>query len=80
MHLIQLLTAITGWFAELLAGAFLLIYFGLERKLENHRGCTWKTGLPGGDGSVLLSACIFILINILADVLYAVVDPRVRVG
>jgi ABC-type dipeptide/oligopeptide/nickel transport system permease component len=29
-------------------------------------------------GSVLISACIFIVINMLADVLYGVVDPRVR--
>jgi peptide/nickel transport system permease protein len=29
-------------------------------------------------GSVLVSACIFIVINLLADVLYSIVDPRVR--
>jgi ABC-type dipeptide/oligopeptide/nickel transport system permease component len=30
-------------------------------------------------GAVLLSATFFILVNILADILYGVVDPRVRV-
>jgi ABC-type dipeptide/oligopeptide/nickel transport system permease component len=29
-------------------------------------------------GSVLISACFFILVNILADILYGIVDPRVR--
>jgi peptide/nickel transport system permease protein len=30
-------------------------------------------------GSVLVAATFFILINILADILYGVVDPRVRI-
>jgi len=30
-------------------------------------------------GSVLIAATFFIVINILADILYGVVDPRVRV-
>jgi ABC-type dipeptide/oligopeptide/nickel transport system permease component len=29
-------------------------------------------------GAVLVSACIFIMINVLADVLYTMVDPRIR--
>jgi ABC-type dipeptide/oligopeptide/nickel transport system permease component len=29
-------------------------------------------------GAVLLSAVIFIFINVLADILYAVVDPRIK--
>jgi len=29
-------------------------------------------------GAVLISGCIFIFINALADILYGVVDPRVR--
>jgi peptide/nickel transport system permease protein len=29
-------------------------------------------------GSVLLSATIFVLINILADVLYGIIDPRIK--
>jgi len=30
-------------------------------------------------GSVLVSATFFIVINIIADVLYGLVDPRVRI-
>jgi peptide/nickel transport system permease protein len=38
-----------------------------------------KLDYPVVMGSVLISATFFILINILADVLYGVVDPRVRI-
>jgi peptide/nickel transport system permease protein len=31
-------------------------------------------------GSVLITAGFFILINILADILYGVIDPRVRIN
>jgi peptide/nickel transport system permease protein len=30
-------------------------------------------------GSVLVTATFFILINILADILYGIIDPRVRI-
>ncbi len=39
-----------------------------------------KLDYPVVMGSVLFSAAFFILINILADILYGVVDPRVRLG
>ena len=38
-----------------------------------------KLDFPVVMGSVLVSATFFIVINILADILYGVVDPRVRV-
>ncbi|HPG12448.1 MAG TPA: ABC transporter permease subunit [Chitinophagaceae bacterium] len=37
-----------------------------------------KLDYPVVMGSVLIAATFFILINILADVLYGVIDPRVR--
>jgi peptide/nickel transport system permease protein len=37
-----------------------------------------KLDFPVVMGSVLITSFFFILVNILADVLYAVVDPRVR--
>ena len=36
-----------------------------------------KLDFPVVMGSVLISAGFFILVNILADILYGVVDPRV---
>jgi peptide/nickel transport system permease protein len=73
------ITAITGWFAELLAGAFFVEYiFGWKGIGKITVDALEKLDYPVVMGSVLISACIFILINLLADVLYSVVDPRVR--
>lgn len=74
------ITAVTGWFAELLAGAFFVEYiFGWRGIGKVTVDALEKLDYPVVMGSVLLSAFIFVLINILADVLYGVVDPRVRV-
>lgn len=68
-----------GWFAELLAGAFFVEYiFGWRGIGKITVDALEKLDYPIVMGSVLISACIFILINMLADVLYAVVDPRVK--
>ncbi|MFN5134076.1 MAG: ABC transporter permease [Chitinophagaceae bacterium] len=75
------ITAVTGWFAELLAGAFFVEYiFGWKGIGKTTVDALEKLDYPVVMGSVLLSAFIFVLINILADVLYGVVDPRVRVN
>ncbi|MCU7695207.1 ABC transporter permease [Haoranjiania flava] len=73
-------TAITGWFAELLAGAFFIEYIfnwkGIGKitvdALEN-------LDFPVVMGSVLFTATFFVVINILADILYGWIDPRARV-
>ena len=73
------ITAITGWFAELLAGAFFVEYiFGWKGIGKVTVDALEKLDYPVVMGSVLLSGCIFILINMLADLLYAKVDPRIR--
>ena len=73
------ITAITGWFAELLAGAFFVEYiFGWNGIGKVTVSALEKLDYPVVMGSVLLSACIFIIINLLADVLYRVVDPRIK--
>jgi peptide/nickel transport system permease protein len=74
------LTAITGWFAELLAGAFFVEYiFGWKGIGKVTVDALEKLDYPVVMGSVLFAATIFILINILADVLYGVIDPRVKI-
>ncbi len=74
------ITAITGWFAELLAGAFFVEYiFGWQGIGKVTVDALEKLDYPVVMGSVLISATFFILINILADILYGVVDPRVRI-
>ena len=72
------ITAVTGWFAELLAGAFFVEYiFGWKGIGKVTVDALEKLDYPVVMGSVLLSACIFIIINIAADVVYKAVDPRV---
>lgn len=72
-------TAITGWFAELLAGAFFVEYiFGWKGIGKVTVNALEKLDYPVVMGAVLLSALIFIAINILADVLYSVIDPRIN--
>ena len=74
------ITAVTGWFAELLAGAFFVEYiFGWQGIGKVTVDALEKLDYPVVMGAVLVSATFFILINILADILYGVVDPRVRV-
>jgi peptide/nickel transport system permease protein len=73
------ITAVTGWFAELLAGSFFVEYiFGWRGIGKVTVDALEKLDYPVVMGSVLLSAFIFVLINILADILYGAVDPRVR--
>ncbi len=72
-------TAITGWFAELLAGAFFIEYiFGWQGIGKITVNALEKLDFPVVMGSVLVSAAFFIMINILADILYGIIDPRVR--
>ena len=74
------ITAVTGWFAELLAGAFFVEYiFGWQGIGKVTVDALEKLDYPVVMGAVLVSAAFFVLINILADILYGVVDPRVRV-
>ena len=74
------ITAITGWFAEVLAGAFFVEYiFGWKGIGKITVDALEKLDFPVVMGSVLITAIFFIIVNILADVLYGVVDPRVRV-
>lgn len=73
------ITAVTGWFAELLAGAFFVEYiFGWKGIGKITVDALEKLDFPVVMGAVLISATFFIIMNILADLLYGVVDPRVR--
>lgn len=73
------ITAITGWFAELLAGAFFVEYiFGWKGIGKVTVDALEKLDYPVVMGSVLISALVFVMVNILADILYGIVDPRVR--
>lgn len=74
------ITAITGWFAELLAGSFFVEYiFGWKGIGKVTVDALEKLDYPVVMGSVLFAATIFVLINILADILYGIIDPRVKI-
>jgi peptide/nickel transport system permease protein len=73
------ITAVTGWFAELLAGAFFVEYiFGWKGIGKVTVDALEKFDFPVLMGSVLFTAGIFVIINLLADVLYTIVDPRIK--
>lgn len=72
-------TAVSGWLAELLAGSFFVEYiFGWKGVGKITVDALDKFDFPLVMGSVLLTAFIFIIINLLTDLLYARIDPRVR--
>ena len=73
------ITAVSGWFASMLAGAVFVEYVfgwnGLGKEIVNALN---TLDLPVIMGSVLIIAVMFILINIFVDIIYAWLDPRVK--
>jgi peptide/nickel transport system permease protein len=75
------ITAISGWFASLLAGSFFVEYvFGYNGLGRTTVAALEMSDFPVVMGSILFIAFIFVLVNILVDVLYAFVDPRVKLA
>lgn len=74
------ITAASGWFASMLAGAvfveFIFGWNGLGKQIVEALN---QLDLPVVMGAVLIIGFTFVLINILVDILYALLDPRVRV-
>lgn len=73
-------TAVSGWLASLMAGAFFIEY------IFNWKGLGTTTlravenlDFPVVMGATLFVAAIFVLVNIAVDMLYALLDPRVRI-
>jgi peptide/nickel transport system permease protein len=74
-------TAISGWFASMLAGAVFVEYIfgwnGLGKEIVNALN---TMDLPVIMGAVLVIAINFITINMFVDVIYAWLDPRVKLS
>ncbi|WP_165768150.1 ABC transporter permease [Hymenobacter amundsenii] len=74
-------TAVSGWLASLMAGAFFIEYIfnwkGLGtvtlRAVEN-------LDFPVVMGATIFIAALFVLVNIVVDIFYALLDPRVKLG
>jgi peptide/nickel transport system permease protein len=74
-------TAVSGWLASLLAGAFFIEY------IFNWKGIGSVTikavenlDFPVVMGSTLFIATVFVVINLIVDILYVLIDPRVRLN
>jgi len=75
------ITAVSGWLASLMAGAFFVEY------IFDWKGIGFVTikavqslDFPVIMGVTLFIAVIFVFVNILVDILYAWLDPRVRLN
>ena len=75
------ITAISGWFASLMAGAVFVEYVfdwkGIGVVIVD---ALEKYDLPVIMGSVLFISVILIIVNIVVDIIYAGLDPRVRLN
>ena len=70
---------ISGWFASLLAGAvFAEFVFGWKGMGLEVFNALEREDLPVVMGAVLVFAVIFVVVNVVVDLLYAVLGPRVR--
>ncbi len=71
-------TAISGWFASMLAGAVFVEYIfgwnGLGKEIVEALN---TLDLPVIMGAVIVIAGLFILINILVDIIYGWLDPKI---
>lgn len=78
--LTPVVTAVSGWFAGLMAGAVFIEYiFGWKGIGKETVDALEKYDLPVVMGAVLVVAIIFVIVNILVDIIYGILDPRVRI-
>jgi peptide/nickel transport system permease protein len=72
-------TAISGWLAELLSGSFFVEYvfswIGLGKLTVTSLGAF---DFPVVMGAILITATIFVVVNMLTDLIYVKIDPRVK--
>ncbi len=75
------ITTVSAWFAGLLAGTYFIEF------IFNWPGIgmftidsIFKLDYPAIQGSVLFAAVIFVIVNFIVDILYATVDPKVKIG
>ena len=74
-----IVTSVSGWFASMLAGAVFVEYIfawnGIGKEIVEALN---NMDLPVVMGCVLLIAIIFIVINLLVDIVYLLLDPRAK--
>ncbi len=74
-------TSLSGWLASLFAGAFFV------ENVFNFKGLGTVTvnallnyDIPVVLGAVIFIALVFVVINIIVDILYALIDPRISIN
>ncbi|HMY84054.1 MAG: ABC transporter permease [Saprospiraceae bacterium] len=74
-----IITGISGWFASLVTGAFFV------ENVFNYRGLGLVTvkalldfDIPVVLGAVIFTCIMFVVINILVDLMYVLTDPRIK--
>jgi len=74
------ITSISGWFASMMAGVIFVEYIfgwkGLGYVLVN---ALQNFDLPVVMGAVLVISIVFIIVNLIVDILYSWLDPRIRI-
>lgn len=72
-------SAISGWFAGLMAGVIFIEYiFGWKGMGYVMVSALTSYDVPLVIGSVIAFSMVFVVVNLLADLTYALIDPRVR--
>ena len=75
------ITAVSGWFASLMAGAVFVEYvFDWKGVGVVIVDALEKYDFPVIMGAVLFISVILVIINIFVDIIYAILDPRVRLA
>ena len=73
------LTAISGWFASMLAGAVFVEYvFGWQGLGLQIYEALINEDMPLVMGAVLFISIIFVVLNLLLDLVYTYLDPRIK--
>jgi peptide/nickel transport system permease protein len=74
-------TTVSAWLAGLLVGAFFIEYIfnwpGIGLQAVD---AILRSDFPLIQGTVIFSAVIFVVVNFIVDILYARLDPRVKLS
>ena len=74
-------TAVSGWLASLLAGAFFVeIIFGWNGIGKATVEALSQADFPVVMGSILFVGVVFVILNLLVDIIYGLIDPRIKLN
>jgi ABC-type dipeptide/oligopeptide/nickel transport system permease component len=75
------ITAVSGWFAALMTGAFFIEHLFVLKGLGFVTiSAVYSKDFPIVMAATIIIAAIFVFINILVDIFYALTDPRIRLS